>query len=72
VTKKATHEELEELRIKVKQSYEEQTDIRYGAAGARLGGWDYSAARGPRDVLIRLLQYVTRPPTPHRRISTLA
>ena len=30
--KKATHEELEELRAKVKQSYEEQTDIRYGAA----------------------------------------
>ena len=30
--KKATPEELEELRAKVKQNYEEQTDIRYGAA----------------------------------------
>ena len=57
--KKATHEELEELRAKVKQSYEEQTDIRYGAAR----GW-VDAIIQPhetRDVLIRLLQYVTRP-----------
>jgi acetyl-CoA carboxylase carboxyltransferase component len=57
--KKATHEELEELRIKVKQSYEEQTDIRYGAAR----GW-VDAIIQPhetRDILIRLLQYVTRP-----------
>jgi acetyl-CoA carboxylase carboxyltransferase component len=57
--KKATHEELEELRIKVKQSYEEQTDIRYGAAR----GW-VDAIIQPhetRDVLIRLLEYVTRP-----------
>src|SRR5947209_7629720 len=57
--KKATHEELEELRDKVKQSYEEQTDIRYGAAR----GW-VDAIIQPhetRDVLIRLLQYVTRP-----------
>jgi 3-methylcrotonyl-CoA carboxylase beta subunit len=57
--KKATHEELDELRIKVKQSYEEQTDIRYGAAR----GW-VDAITQPhetRDVLIRLLQYVTRP-----------
>src|SRR5438128_2984553 len=57
--KKATHEELEELRMKVKQSYEEQTDIRYGAAR----GW-VDAIIQPhetRDVLIRLLQYVTRP-----------
>jgi len=57
--KKASHEELEELRIKVKQSYEEQTDIRYGAAR----GW-VDAIIQPhetRDVLIRLLQYVTRP-----------
>ncbi len=57
--KKATHEDLEELRIKVKQSYEEQTDIRYGAAR----GW-VDAIIQPhetRDVLIRLLQYVTRP-----------
>src|SRR5213592_851328 len=57
--KKATNEELEQLRIKVKQSYEEQTDIRYGAAR----GW-VDAIIQPhetRDVLIRLLQYVTRP-----------
>jgi acetyl-CoA carboxylase carboxyltransferase component len=57
--KKSTHEELEELRIKVKQSYEEQTDIRYGAAR----GW-VDAIIQPnetRDILIRLLQYVTRP-----------
>jgi len=32
--KKATPEELEELRAKVKQNYEEQTDMRYGAARA--------------------------------------
>jgi len=57
--KKTTHEELEELRIKVKQSYEEQTDIRYGASR----GW-VDAIIQPhetRDILIRLLQYVTRP-----------
>jgi len=57
--KKATHEELEELRAKVKQSYEEQTDIRYGAAR----GW-VDAIIQPhetRDVLIRLLDYVSRP-----------
>ena len=65
--KKATHEELEELRIKVKQSYEEQTDIRYGAAR----GW-VDAIIQPhetRDVLIRLLQYVTRP-TPQGHFHT--
>lgn len=57
--KKATHEELEELRAKVKQSYEEQTDIRYGAAR----GW-VDAIIQPhetRDVLLRLLEYVSRP-----------
>ena len=65
--KKATHEELEELRIKVKQSYEEQTDIRYGAAR----GW-VDAIIQPhetRDVLIRLLQYVSRP-TPQAHFHT--
>jgi 3-methylcrotonyl-CoA carboxylase beta subunit len=65
--KKATHEELEELRIKVKQSYEEQTDIRYGAAR----GW-VDALIQPnetRDILIRLLQYVTRP-KPEARFHT--
>src|SRR4051812_31153806 len=57
--KKASPEELEDLRAKVKQSYEEQTDIRYGAAR----GW-VDAIIQPhetRDVLIRLLQYVSRP-----------
>lgn len=62
--KKATHEELEELRAKVKQSYEEQTDIRYGAAR----GW-VDAIIQPhetRNVLVQLLQYVLRPmPTAH-------
>jgi acetyl-CoA carboxylase carboxyltransferase component len=57
--KKATHEELEDLRKKVKQSYEEQTDIRYGAAR----GWVDAIVQPheTRDALIRLLQYVTRP-----------
>ena len=65
--KKATHEELEELRAKVKQSYEEQTDIRYGAAR----GW-VDAIIQPhetRDVLIRLLEYASRP-MPHARFHT--
>ena len=65
--KKTTQEELEELRIKVKQNYEEQTDIRYGAAR----GW-VDAIIQPhetRDVLIRLLQYVTRP-TPEAHFHT--
>jgi 3-methylcrotonyl-CoA carboxylase beta subunit len=56
--KKASHEELEELRAKVKQSYEEQTDIRYGAAR----GW-VDAIIQPhetRDVLVKLLQFVSR------------
>ena len=57
--KKASPEELETLREKVKQSYQEQTDIRYGAAR----GW-VDAIIQPhetRDVLIRLLEYVSRP-----------
>ena len=57
--KKASPEELEELRTRVKQSYEEQTDIRYGAAR----GW-VDAIIQPhetRDVLTRLLEYVSRP-----------
>ncbi len=56
--KKASHEELDELRKKVKASYEEQTDIRYGAAR----GW-VDAIIQPhetREVLIQLLQYVSR------------
>ena len=64
---KATPEELEELRAKVKQSYEEQTDIRYGAAR----GWldVIIQPHETRDVLIRLLEYVSRP-TPHARFHT--
>ena len=65
--KKTTQEELEELRAQVKQSYEEQTDIRYGAAR----GW-VDAIIQPhetRDVLIRLLEYVSRP-TPTSRFHT--
>ena len=56
--KKASHEELDELRKKVKASYEEQTDIRYGAAR----GWVDAIVQphDTRDALIQLLQYVTR------------
>ena len=57
--KKSTPEELEALRANVKKSYEEQTDIRYGAAR----GW-VDAIIQPhetRDVLVRLLAYVSRP-----------
>jgi 3-methylcrotonyl-CoA carboxylase beta subunit len=62
--KKANPEELEELRAKVKASYEEQTDIRYGAAR----GW-IDAIIQPhetRDVLVQLLRYVARSPAKGR------
>ena len=65
--KKASHEELEALRKKVKASYEEQTDIRYGAAR----GW-VDAIIQPhetRAVLIQLLQCVSRP-TPRAHFHT--
>jgi 3-methylcrotonyl-CoA carboxylase beta subunit len=65
--KKATHEELDALREQVKQNYEEQTDIRYGAAR----GW-VDAIIQPhetRDVLIELLRYVSRP-MPKARFHT--
>ncbi|MEP6937148.1 MAG: acyl-CoA carboxylase subunit beta [Chthoniobacterales bacterium] len=65
--KKSSPEELEELRATVKKSYEEQTDIRYGAAR----GW-VDAIIQPhetRDVLIRLLSYVSRP-TPKAKFHT--
>src|SRR6266550_4740522 len=65
--KKTPPEELEELRVKVKQDYEEQTEIRYGAAR----GW-VDAIIQPhetRDILIRLLQFVTRP-TPKAHFHT--
>ncbi len=57
--KKASAEELEQLRAKVKETYEEQTDIRYGAAR----GW-VDAIIQPQDtrkVLMELLGYVARP-----------
>jgi 3-methylcrotonyl-CoA carboxylase beta subunit len=43
----------------VKQSYEEQTDIRYGAAR----GWVDAIIQphDTRNVLVQLLQYVSRP-----------
>ncbi len=65
--KKASAEELEELRLKVKQNYEEQTDIRYGAAR----GW-VDAIIQPhetRDVLVHLISYVSRP-APHAHFHT--
>ena len=65
--KKSSPEELEELRTTVKKNYEEQTDIRYGAAR----GW-VDAIIEPhetRDVLIRLLQYISRP-MPKARFHT--
>ena len=65
--KKATHEELDELRKKVKASYEEQTDIRYGAAR----GWVDAIVQPheTRETLIQLLQYVSRP-TPKAHFHT--
>lgn len=65
--KKASHEELDELRQKVKRSYEEQTDIRYGAAR----GWVDAIIQphDTRDALIQLLQYVSRP-TPKAQFHT--
>jgi acetyl-CoA carboxylase carboxyltransferase component len=65
--KKTSPEDLEQLRAKVKQNYEEQTDIRYGAAR----GW-VDAIIQPhetRSVLIRLLQFTSRP-MPKARFHT--
>ncbi|MDQ6622016.1 MAG: acyl-CoA carboxylase subunit beta [Verrucomicrobiota bacterium] len=65
--KKSSPEELEELRATVKANYEEQTDIRYGAAR----GW-VDAIIQPhetREVLVRLLSYVSRP-MPKARFHT--
>ncbi len=65
--RKAAAGELEELRATVKKNYEEQTDIRYGAAR----GWVDAIVQPheTRDVLIRLLQYVSRP-MPKARFHT--
>jgi 3-methylcrotonyl-CoA carboxylase beta subunit len=65
--KKSSPEALEELRATVKKNYEEQTDIRYGAAR----GW-VDAIIQPhetREILTRLLQYVSRP-MPKARFHT--
>src|SRR5881227_1138915 len=65
--KKSSPEALEELRATVKANYEEQTDIRYGAAR----GW-VDAIIQPhetREILSLLLQYVSRP-MPHARFHT--
>lgn len=65
--KKSSPEELEQLRATVKANYEEQTDIRYGAAR----GW-VDAIIQPhetREVLSLLLQYVSRP-MPKARFHT--
>jgi len=65
--KKASHEELDALRQKVKANYEEQTDIRYGAAR----GWVDALVQPheTREALISILQYVSRP-TPQARFHT--
>jgi 3-methylcrotonyl-CoA carboxylase beta subunit len=65
--KKSSPEELEELRATVKKNYEEQTDIRYGAAR----GW-VDAIIQPhetRAILVNLLKYVSRP-APKARFHT--
>jgi acetyl-CoA carboxylase carboxyltransferase component len=65
--KKSSPEELEQLRATVKANYEEQTDIRYGAAR----GW-VDAIIQPhetREVLSLLLGYVSRP-MPKARFHT--
>ncbi len=65
--KTSSPEELEELRATVKRNYEEQTDIRYGAAR----GW-VDAIIQPhetRDILVRLLECVSRP-MPRARFHT--
>jgi 3-methylcrotonyl-CoA carboxylase beta subunit len=56
--KKSSPEELEKLRATVKANYEEQTDIRYGAAR----GWVDAIVQPheTREVLSRLLGYVSR------------
>ena len=59
--------DLDALRKKVKLSYEEQTDIRYGAAR----GWVDAIVQPheTREALIQLLQYVARP-MPKARFHT--
>ena len=65
--KKTPPEELEQLRATVKKTYEDQTDIRYGAAR----GWVDAIVQPheTREVLMRLLSYVSRP-MPKARFHT--
>ena len=65
--KKSSPEELEELRATVKKTYEEQTDIRYGAAR----GWIDAIIQPEetREKLTQLLEYVSRP-MPKARFHT--
>src|SRR6202165_1289888 len=65
--KKASHQELDELHAKVKQDYEEQTDIRYRAARGSVDA--IIQPHETRNVLIQLLQYVSRP-MPKARFHT--
>ena len=60
-------EELDELRKKVKATYEEQTDIRYGAARGWVGA--IVQPHETRETLIQLLQNVARP-TPKAHFHT--
>ncbi len=62
--KEFDHDALERLREDVKEGYQEQTDIRYGAAR----GWVDAiiAPHTTRDVLIRTLELVSRTPPPAR------
>ena len=64
---KASQEELEALREKVKKTYVEQTDMRYGAAR----GWVDAIIQphDTREILAQLLQYVARP-MPKARFHT--
>lgn len=65
--KKSSPEELEELRALVKKNYEEQTDIRYGAARGWVDG--IIQPHETREALMRLLQFVSRP-MPKARFHT--
>src|SRR5205823_6642088 len=56
--KKSSHEELDELRKKVKRSYEEQTDMRYGAARGWVDG--IVQPHDARAAVLQMLQYVSR------------
>jgi acetyl-CoA carboxylase carboxyltransferase component len=60
--KKLSQDDIEQLRERIVKDYQEQTDIRYGAAR----GWVDAiiAPHETRDVLIRALELATRPPPP--------